>query len=238
MMTQTIHLHSIAACRSLVRAIALLFQHQRPLKTVTHGEKVLEYLEVEPADIALANEIAGHVLGRTLEDLAPKTRRFLSALDTMVTAIAKESGLERSAVRFGRREISARTGYSYDAMRPLLARLVSLVCFVAAFALVARRARVGWLGAAFGFSFFPIVFFGSAGRPDSVALLLATVAFARTLRRRVVDVLAAALFATAVFVKPNIMGLAAGSLVVFTLAHPRAAVRPILAGLATAIEVE
>jgi DNA primase catalytic core len=49
----------------LIRAIALLHQHQREVKTARHGEKVIEYVEVTLADIALANRLAHEVLGPT-----------------------------------------------------------------------------------------------------------------------------------------------------------------------------
>src|SRR5580658_9573174 len=56
---------------TLIDAIALLHQHQRTIKTLTSpcGTKVLRYIEAEIADIALANELAHEVLGRTLDEL-------------------------------------------------------------------------------------------------------------------------------------------------------------------------
>lgn len=61
---------------TLIRSIALLRQYQRPHKTVTHRGETLTYIEVTKDDIALANRIAHEVLGRTLDELPPQTRRL------------------------------------------------------------------------------------------------------------------------------------------------------------------
>ena len=49
----------------LSSVLALLRQHQRAIKTVRRGGCVIEYIEVALADIALANELAHEVLGRS-----------------------------------------------------------------------------------------------------------------------------------------------------------------------------
>ena len=69
---------------TLIRAIALLHQFQRPVKTATHRGKVLSYIEVTPADIEMANQLAHEVLGRSLDELPPQTRRLLLLIDEMV----------------------------------------------------------------------------------------------------------------------------------------------------------
>jgi DNA primase len=51
---------------TLIDVIALLHQHQRVVRTALHGEKTLRYIEATLDDIALANELAHEVLGRTL----------------------------------------------------------------------------------------------------------------------------------------------------------------------------
>ena len=62
---------------TLIRSIALLHQHQRPRKTATHRGKTVEYIEVTKEDIATANRLAHEVLGRSLDELPPQTRRLL-----------------------------------------------------------------------------------------------------------------------------------------------------------------
>jgi hypothetical protein len=73
---------------TLIRSVALLHQHQRPRKTVEHRGRTVEYIEVALADIAMANRLAHEVLGRSLDELPPQTRRLLLAVDEMVTASA------------------------------------------------------------------------------------------------------------------------------------------------------
>ncbi len=60
---------------ALIDAVALLHQHQRKVKTVQHRGLTVEYLEVELGDVELANRLAGEVLGRSLDELPPQTRR-------------------------------------------------------------------------------------------------------------------------------------------------------------------
>ena len=44
---------------------------------MTHRGKALEYIEVTLDDIATANRLAHEVLGRSLDELPPQTRRLL-----------------------------------------------------------------------------------------------------------------------------------------------------------------
>ena len=62
---------------ALIRSIALLQQHQRQRKTATHNGQALEYIEVKLDDISTANRLAHEVLGRSLDELPPQTRRLL-----------------------------------------------------------------------------------------------------------------------------------------------------------------
>ncbi len=69
---------------TLIRTIALLHQYQRPVKTVAHRGQTLRYIEVTTEDIALANRLCHEVLGRSLDELPPQTRRLLGLLEEMV----------------------------------------------------------------------------------------------------------------------------------------------------------
>ena len=89
----------------LIQAIALLHQHQRPIKTVKHQGKNIEYVEVELGDIALANELSHEVLGRTLDELPPQTRKLLTLIEDMVKKICKEENIEQKDYRFSRKTI-------------------------------------------------------------------------------------------------------------------------------------
>jgi DNA primase len=111
---------------TLIDAIALLHQHQREIKTLARGGKAIEYLEVELSDIALANELAHEVLGRSLDELPPQTRRVLKLIEARVECAVKERALARTDVRFTRRELRACCGMSDAAIRVHLERLIAM----------------------------------------------------------------------------------------------------------------
>jgi hypothetical protein len=107
---------------TLIDTIALLHQVQREVKTVQHAGETMEYIEVKLADIEAANRIVHEVLGRSLDELPPVTRRVLEAI---VEAV-KVKPLPRESVRFSRREVRAWTGQSDTQARAHLDRLVEL----------------------------------------------------------------------------------------------------------------
>jgi DNA primase len=72
---------------TIIEALALMHQHQRPVVALDVDGERTECVEVELSDIELANRLAGEVLGRTLDELPPQTRRFLEALHAKVTEI-------------------------------------------------------------------------------------------------------------------------------------------------------
>jgi DNA primase len=111
---------------TLIEAVALLHQHQREVKAVTRGGATIEYIEVTLDDIALANELAHEVLGRSLDELPPQTRRVLGAIEALVEEECRERSIARTDVRFTRRELRARCGTSDTAVRIHLERLVAM----------------------------------------------------------------------------------------------------------------
>ena len=108
---------------TLIRSIALLHQHQRPRKTVEHRGRMVEYIEVTLADIAVANRLAHEVLGRSLDELPPQTRRLLLAIDEHVAAECDRQKMERSDYRFSRRDVRAFTGWGDTQLKIHLHRL-------------------------------------------------------------------------------------------------------------------
>ena len=110
---------------TLIDSIALLHQHQRPIRRMP-GEAGLEYIEATLADIAAANALAHDVLGRSLDELPPVTRRLLNELAAWVAARCQSRAIERAAVRFTRRALREATGWSDTQLRVHLERLVSL----------------------------------------------------------------------------------------------------------------
>lgn len=111
---------------ALIDAIALLHQHQRLAQTIEVDGAAVEYIEVTQADIALANRLAHAVLGRSLDELPPQTRRVLAALDAWVSAQAATQGIDRCGVRFTRRTVRGHLGLSDTQLRVHVDRLVTL----------------------------------------------------------------------------------------------------------------
>ena len=111
---------------ALIDAIALLHQQQRKIATLEVNGTAVEYIEVTHGDIALANRLAHAVLGRSLDELPPQTRRVLTALDGWIGAQASAQGIERSDVRFTRRAVRGALGLSDTQLRVHLDRLVQL----------------------------------------------------------------------------------------------------------------
>jgi DNA primase len=111
---------------TLIRAIALLHQHQREVKTVQHRGQALAYIEVTKADIALANRLAHEVLGRTLDELPPQTRRLVGLIQAMVRAKAQSEGLALNQVRFTRRDVRDATHWSDSQLKVHCARLADM----------------------------------------------------------------------------------------------------------------
>ena len=111
---------------TLIRSVALLHQYQRPVREAAHQGKTVRYIEVTKADIAIANRLAHEVLGRSLDELPPQTRRLLGLLSEMVAKRAEAQGLDRCDVRFTRREVRDDTGWSDFPVRMHLEKLTEL----------------------------------------------------------------------------------------------------------------
>jgi hypothetical protein len=110
---------------SLIRAVALLHQHQRPRHRAVHHGVELVYIEATAADVAVADRLAPVIFGDRVGELAPQTRRLLTLLEVMVRD--QGTGAHCSdEVRFTRRQAREHTGWSDFALRRHLARLVDL----------------------------------------------------------------------------------------------------------------
>jgi len=116
---------------TLIKTIALLHQHQREVKRARRGDVEVEYVEVEPRDIALANALARQVLGRSLDELAHPTRQLLKHLVDLTA---------RSSPRtFTRHEVRQATGWTDWQVRLHLAQLLDLEYVVLASGRVGKR---------------------------------------------------------------------------------------------------
>lgn len=114
-----------------IRAVALLYQHQREVKVAEHAGERVEYIEATAEDVALATRLCEDVLGRNLDELPPVTRRVLGELGTLVEARASRDRVQASDVRFTRREARGELGLSYEQLRVHLGRLVALEYVIA-----------------------------------------------------------------------------------------------------------
>lgn len=114
---------------SLIQTIALLHQYQRPIKkqTMTDGSE-LEYIEVSREDIEKANELAADMLGKSMDELPPQTRRVLQIIDQMHTELFKEQEEQESGNchRFSRRQLRIYSGLGDTRLKLHLNRLVDL----------------------------------------------------------------------------------------------------------------
>jgi hypothetical protein len=108
---------------ALIDAIALLHQFQREVKREQYHGAVIEYVEVSVADIALANRLAHAVLGSTLDELPPQTRRLLGLLTTWLRTEAAQQGCTPSALRFTRKQVRDVTGWGQTQLKVHLGRL-------------------------------------------------------------------------------------------------------------------
>jgi hypothetical protein len=111
---------------ALMDVLALLHQHQRPVRTATVGGQVVEYVEVTLADIEQANALAHEVLGRSLDELPPQTRKLLAIVQDLVQAKAREQAIEPRLVRFSRAEVRRAAGVSDTQCRLHLERLTAM----------------------------------------------------------------------------------------------------------------
>ena len=118
---------------TLIDIIAFIHQHQREVK----NERGVEYIEVTLDDIALANRIAHEVLGRSLDELPPQTRRLLTLIDGYVAAECQRQAIGRSDFHFSRRALREAIQWGDSQLKLHLARLVEMEY------LVTHRTRTG-----------------------------------------------------------------------------------------------
>lgn len=111
---------------TLIRSIALLHQYQRSIKTITHQGKPVRYIEVILKDIEVANRLAHEVLGRSLDELPPQTRRLLDFITEMVRGACEKRAVFQEDFRFSRREVREYTGWNNTQLKHHLRRLEEL----------------------------------------------------------------------------------------------------------------
>lgn len=111
---------------TLIRAIALLHQYQRPVKAVPCGGKMLSYIEVIPSDIELANGLAQEVFSRTVDELLPQTRKLLTLLHAWVREECGKGDVAQEDFLFTRRQVREAVGWGDTQVWTHLGRLLEL----------------------------------------------------------------------------------------------------------------
>ena len=112
---------------TLIDTIALLHQHQRTIRTARDGDgAALEYIEVTLEDIEQANRLTHEVLGRSLDELPPQTRRLLTLVAGMVAECGAALELARRDIRFSRKDVREQTGWGDTQLKIHLGRLAEL----------------------------------------------------------------------------------------------------------------
>jgi hypothetical protein len=108
---------------SLIESITLLHQYQRPYKSNEIGGKGDKHLLVTVGDIEIANRLANEVLGRSLDELPPQTRKLLMIIEEMVNKVCDQLKIKRSDYRFSRRRIREYCGWGNTQLKLHLKRL-------------------------------------------------------------------------------------------------------------------
>lgn len=136
---------------TLIKAVALLHQHQRKRRTLQAGGQNITYIEASEKDVQIARGLASAILRRNLDELAPPSRSLLAVLQEIVRAKKQAlagSGKEKdekpeadgkSARRYllrgepsrrderllmSRQEIQQQSGLSYWHVRTYMSQLI------------------------------------------------------------------------------------------------------------------
>ncbi|MGA2436506.1 MAG: toprim domain-containing protein, partial [Bryobacteraceae bacterium] len=107
---------------TLIRAIALLHQYQRPVK---HAPG-FSYIEATEQDIAAADRLMNELMRRSLDELPSQTRRLLGLIEEMVKAECGRLGVERKDFRFSRRDVRGYTEWGHTQLKMHMHRLEDL----------------------------------------------------------------------------------------------------------------
>lgn len=111
---------------SLIEAVTLLHQHQRPVETRQVNGRGVPYIRATLDDIALANRLAPELLGRSLDELPPQTRNLLRHIKALVRSRCEKDRIEQRLAIFGRRDLRHVCGWSEYQVRVHLQKLESL----------------------------------------------------------------------------------------------------------------
>jgi hypothetical protein len=106
---------------SVISAITLLHQFQRPQATVEVAGTPVRYVEASAEDVALGAQLCHEVIVRAADELSPPARRLLSVMES-----ANGAHTGASQLSFTRRQLRELTGWSEHQVRVGVGRLVAL----------------------------------------------------------------------------------------------------------------
>jgi DNA primase len=122
---------------ALIKASALVHQHQRAQRrSLWRGQEKL-YVEASLEDVELATVLGSRLLGRSLDELSPQTRNFLTRLERMAREECSRLSLEQREYRFQQRDVRRFTGWSHFQVKAHMRRLVEMEY------VIEHRARLG-----------------------------------------------------------------------------------------------
>ena len=110
---------------TLIDAIALLHQHQREIKRLERNDEVIEYIEVVPDDIELANKLTQHVLIRSMDELPPQTRQLLNDITKQLEKQSTDDGVDVLDCQFTQKQVRQWVSLGNTQLREHLKRLVN-----------------------------------------------------------------------------------------------------------------
>jgi DNA primase len=104
---------------TLIRAIALLHQYQRPVKT----DRGISYIEATREDIATADQLIEELMRQSLDELPAQTRRLLGLIDAAVTDECRRLKVDQADFRFSRKDVRGWTQWGDTVLKKHLGRL-------------------------------------------------------------------------------------------------------------------
>ena len=111
----------------LMNTLALLFQHQRPIREFTDDRgQAHRYVEVTREDVAIANRLIALHLTRALSDLPGAAQKLLLVIQAYVTEEAEARATDPLAITFSRRQIRERLDWSDYQLNGSLEKLARL----------------------------------------------------------------------------------------------------------------
>ena len=112
---------------TLIRAIALLHQHQREVKTLTHeGAGAAAISRSPPRTSSWRMSLPWRCSPARWDELLPQTRKLLTQLHEWVGGNCERMGISQADFKFTRKQVREGLGWGDTQLRIHLDRLVSL----------------------------------------------------------------------------------------------------------------